>query len=164
MLARRPRSARFVAVLLTLAGLLLPAVRAAEIGPGMEQGALAAQLVGHERAAWKAYAKRDVEGSRPLLAADYADVQTDGSVLDREGHLAFVPEANLEWYELDRFHVFLLSADAALVTYRARARERASTETYQADVTSGWSWREQRWVNTFYRETPTVPYGPGVAP
>ena len=118
---------------------------------------LARELVGHERAAWDKYARRDLEGSRPLLADDYADVQGDGSVLDREGHLAFVPQADVEWFELDRFHVIRLAHDAALVTYRARARDRgAKGPPYQADVTSGWSRRDGRWLNTFYRETPTA--------
>lgn len=119
--------------------------------------ALARQLVDHERAAWDKYVKRDLEGSRPLLADDYADVQGDGSILDRAGHLAFVPEANVEWHELDRFHVMRLAPDAALVTYRARVRDRGAEDVYQADVTSGWSRRKGRWLNTFYRETPTVP-------
>lgn len=159
---RRP--ARLVAMLLAAAGLLLlPGLRAAQIGPGTKQWSLAEQLIGHERAAWDKYVRRDLEGSRPLLAVDYADVQVDGSVLDREGHLAFVPEANVEWYELDRFHVFLLSADAALVTYRARSRDRGANGLYQADVTSGWSRRDARWVNTFYRETPTPPEQPAAA-
>jgi glyoxylase I family protein len=118
---------------------------------------LARELVAHERAAWDKYARRDLEGSRPLLAGDYADVQGDGSVLDREAHLAFVPQANVEWHELDRFHVIRLAPDAALVTYRARARDRGADEVYQADVTSGWSRRKGRWLNTFYRETPTAP-------
>jgi len=120
---------------------------------------LARELVAHERAAWDKYARRDLEGSRPLLADDYADVQGDGSVLDREGHLAFVPQANVEWFELDRFHVMRLAPDAALVTYRARSRDRGAKDLYEADVTSGWSRRDGRWLNTFYRETPTAPGG-----
>jgi hypothetical protein len=126
--------------------------------------ALALQLVANERAAWDKYVRRDLEGSRPLLADDYADVQGDGSVLDREGHLAFVPQANVEWHELDRFHVIRLAPDAALVTYRARARDRGAEQTYQADVTSGWSRRQGRWLNTFYRETPTPPESPAASP
>ena len=74
--------------------------------------ALARQLVAHERAAWDKYVRRDLEGSRPLLADDYADVQGDGSVLDREGHLAFVPQADVAWHELDRFQVIRLAAAA----------------------------------------------------
>lgn len=117
---------------------------------------LARQLIANEQGAWDKYAKRDLEGSRPLMAADYADVQGDGSVLDREGHLAFVPGSNVEWFELDRFHVIRLAPDAAVVTYRARARDRGAKDTYQADVTAGWSRRKGRWVTTFYRETPTA--------
>ena len=56
-----------------------------------------------------------------------------------------------------------LSADAALVTYRARSRDRGANGLYQADVTSGWSRRDARWVNTFYRETPTPPEQPAAA-
>ena len=118
---------------------------------------VAPQLIQHERDAWTKYAARDLEGSRPLLAADYADVQSDGTTLDREGHLAFVPKANVEWHELDRFNVFLLSPGAAVVTYRARSRDHGSEEIYQADVTAGWSLRNGQWVATFYRETPTPP-------
>lgn len=142
-----------VAAILLLT-LLIPASALAERLP--PEDPLARQLIAHERAAWEKYARRDLEGSRPLLADDYADVQGDGSVLDRGGHLAFVPEANVEWHELDRFHVIRLSPDAALVTYRARARDRGAQEVYQADVTSGWSRRKGRWLNTFYRETPTA--------
>lgn len=136
---------------------LLCGAQAGEIKPGSAQARLAEQLIAHERAAWRNYAERNLEASATLLAEDYADVQTDGTVLDRAGHLAFVPEANLEWHELDRFHVFLLAPDAAVVTYRARARDRGAKEEYQAEVTAGWSRRGKRWVATFYRETPTPP-------
>lgn len=114
-------------------------------------------LIDRERQSWAKYVARDVEGSRPALADDYVDVQSDGSVLDRAGHLAFVPEAKVEWHELDRFNVFRLAPDAAVVTYRARSRDHGSQETYQADVTAGWSLRDGQWKATFYRETPTPP-------
>jgi hypothetical protein len=146
---------RVRAVVLLLFLLLSPLSVRAE--PLNADDALARQLIANERGAWDKYAKRDVEGSRPAMAEDYADVQGDGSVLDREAHLAFVPEANVEWYELDRFHVIRLSPDAAVVTYRARARDRGAKDPYEADVTSGWSRRKGRWLNTFYRETPTAP-------
>lgn len=142
------------AMLLCSAAMTSGAARAEEIRADSPRWATAQQLIGHERAAWSNYAQRDVEASRRLLAADYADVQTDGSVLDAAGHLAFVPQAKLEWHQLDQFHVFALAPDAALVTYRARARDRGASETYEAACTSGWSLRGKSWVNTFYRETP----------
>lgn len=152
---------RRTGILETILALLLAAalgpVRAGELRPGSAQWPLAEQLIANERAAWENYARRDLAASAKVLAEDYADVQTDGTVLDRAGHLAFVPEANLEWHELDRFHVFLLAPDAAVVTYRARARDRGAQEEYQAEVTAGWSLRAKRWVNSFYRETPTPP-------
>ena len=145
-----------MSLLLTILLMLLGSTRAlAELLP--PEDALTRQLIASEHGAWEKYVRRDLAGSRPPMADDYADVQGDGSVLDREGHLAFVPEANVEWHELDRFHVIRLAPDAALVTYRARARDRGATEVYQADVTSGWSRRKGRWLNTFYRETPTAP-------
>lgn len=152
------RGFRFVAVIVFgSVGLTLPSAQAEELKSGSLRWATAEQLIGHERSAWRNYAQRDLEASGKLLAEDYGDVQTDGTVLDRAGHLAFVPQANLEWHELDRFHVFMLSPDAAVVTYRARARDRGSGDEYQADVTAGWSRRGRGWVNTFYRETPTPP-------
>lgn len=144
-------SVAFVAALV----LLRPSPAGAEVLAQADE--LARQLVAYEHAAWDKYARRDLAGSRPLLAADYADVQGDGTVLDREGHLAFVPQANVEWHALDRFNVIRLAPDAALVTYRARARDHGSESVYQADVSSGWSRRQGRWLNTFYRETPTAP-------
>ncbi len=122
---------------------------------------VAPQLIGNERDSWKKYVARDLDGSRGLLAADYADVQGDGTVLDREGHLAFVPKADVEWHELDRFNVFLLSEDSAVVTYRARSRDHGTKHVYQADVTAGWSRRDGKWVATFYRESPTPPEASG---
>lgn len=153
----RMRAATWIAAALLSTLLGATCVRAEKLP---SDDPLARQLVSHERAAWDTYARRDLEGSRPLLADDYVDVQTDGSLLDREGHLAFVPQADVEWFELDRFHVVRLARDAALVTYRARARDRGAQDLYQADVTSGWSRREGRWLNTFYRETPTASGGP----
>lgn len=151
----RPWGRAAMWIVAALLSALLVATRAAaeKLTP---EDPLARELVANERAAWDKYARRDLEGSRPLLADDYADVQGDGSVLDREGHLSFVPQADVEWYELDRFHVIRLAPDAALVTYRARAQDRGAEEPYQADVTSGWSRRDGRWLNTFYRETPTA--------
>lgn len=157
------RSGFLSAIVFGVLALVLACAQAGEIKAGSKQWSLAEQLIANERAAWSNYAKRDLEASAKLLAADYADVQTDGSVLDRAGHLAFVPEANLEWHELDRFHVFLLAPDAAVVTYRARARDVGAREEYQAEVTAGWSRRNKRWVATFYRETPTTPEAPATA-
>ncbi|MCC2655943.1 MAG: hypothetical protein K0Q76_1051 [Panacagrimonas sp.] len=151
----RVRVATSMSIVAILLSMLLGAARVAA-EPLAADDALARQLIAHEQAAWDKYVRRDLEGSKPLLADDYADVQGDGSVLDRAGHLAFVPEANVEWHALDRFHVIRLAPDAALVTYRAQARDRGANDTYQADVTSGWSRRKGRWLNTFYRETPTA--------
>lgn len=143
------------AIIIGTVGLTFSFAQAGEIKAGSKQWATAEQLIANERSAWRNYAQRDLEASGKLLAEDYADVQSDGTVLDRAGHLAFVPDANLEWHELDRFHVFLLAPDAAVVTYRARARDRGAKEEYRAEVTAGWSRRGKRWINTFYRETPT---------
>ena len=85
---------RAVALLLVLSLGPFHSVRAEQLSA---DDALARQLIANERGAWDKYAKRDLQGSRPPMADDYADVQGDGSVLDREGHLAFVPEANVEW-------------------------------------------------------------------
>ena len=147
-----------VAILLLSTSLFAATARAEPPKKAAARNAdVAPLLIQHERDAWKKYVARDLEGSRPLLAADYADVQGDGTVLDREGHLAFVPKANVEWHELDRFNVFLLAPDAAVVTYRARSRDKGVKEVYQADVTAGWSLRNKQWVATFSRETPTSP-------
>ncbi|TDU25820.1 uncharacterized protein DUF4440 [Panacagrimonas perspica] len=162
---RRGDTPKWLAAMLlsaSLIGIAGCAERAQDAAPA-KAADVAPQLIQNERDSWRKYAARDLEGSRPLLAADYADVQTDGTLLDREGHLAFVPKANVEWHELDRFNVFLLSPDAAVVTYRARSRDRGVQETYQADVTAGWSLRNGQWVATFYRETPTPPETPAAA-
>lgn len=114
-------------------------------------------LTGYEREAWATYARRDVAAAPARLAADYSDLQTDGTVLDRAGHLAFVPEANLADYSLDQFRVFRLTPDSALVTYRARSRENTASgpgPQSVALVTSGWARRDGRWLNVFYREVP----------
>jgi len=151
-----PGSLRAMLLCAALIGTAACSERSPEQAPS-KSADVAPLLIQHERDSWKKYVARDLEGSRPLLAADYADVQSDGTLLDREGHLAFVPKANVEWHELDRFNVLLLSSDAAVVTYRARSRDRGVQETYQADVTAGWSLRNGQWVATFYRETPTPP-------
>ena len=134
-----------------------------EPAPQTDAEDIAPMLIERERASWAKYVARDVDGSRPAMAGDYVDVQSDGKVLDREGHLAFVPDANVEWHELDRFNVFRLAPDAAVVTYRARSRDKGSKDTYQADVTAGWSLREGQWMATFYRESPTPPEPPDAA-
>jgi len=86
------------AVLLIGAG----AVRGEHATAAPAHRALTTALIGYEREAWAAYSRRDVAAPH-RLAADYSDLQADGSVLDRAGHLAFVPEANLASYELDQF-------------------------------------------------------------
>lgn len=151
------------AILLLLGAALVGATACGKtVAPGTTRLAdIKPQLIENERDSWKKYVAHDLEGSRPLLAADYADVQSDGTVLDREGHLAFVPKANVEWHELDRFNVFLLSDDSAVVTYRARSRDHGTKDVYQADVTAGWSRRDGKWMATFYRESPTPPEAAG---
>lgn len=145
------------ALLVLLITAVLPfSANAEEILRGSKNWKLAELLITNEHNAWTHYAKRDLEASGRLVAKDYGDVQADGSVLDRAGHLAFVPEANVEWHKLDHFHVFRLSPDAAVVTYRARSRDRGAKEEYAAAVTSGWSRRDGAWINTFYRETETA--------
>jgi hypothetical protein len=151
------RLIRLVVFVLCGSAVALVPARAEEIVSGSARWPIAQKLIENEREAWRTYALRDVQASGRLLAGDYADVQPDGTALDRAGHLGFVPKANVEWYELDQFRVFRLSADAALVSYRARSRDRGSADEYRATVVSGWSRRAKTWLNTFYKETPTAP-------
>ena len=133
------------------------AARAEDVTTVAAQQTLVRTLIGYEREAWAAFSRRDVAAAPARLAADYSDLLTDGGVLDRAGHVAFFPEANLASYELDQFRVFRLSRDAALVTYRARVRQNTSSGPGPATtalVTSGWARRRGRWLSVFYRENP----------
>lgn len=140
------------------AGLALAALPAAaeDVTDAARHRTLVQTLTGYEREAWATYARRDVVNAPARLAADYSDLQADGTVLDRAGHVAFVPDADLASWTLDQFRVFRLSPDVALVTYRARSRENTATgpgPESVAWITSGWARRGGRWLNVFYRET-----------
>lgn len=148
----------FVSIALA-AGLALAALPAAaeDVTESARHRTLVQTLTAYEREAWAAYARRDLAAAPARLAADYSDLQADGTVLDRAGHVAFVPDANIASLELDQFRVFRLSPDAALVTYRALFRENTTAgpgPRNVALVTSGWARRGGRWLNVFYRETP----------
>lgn len=148
-----------IALALSLAFVMVGEPRAEDVTAVPAQQSLVRRLTGYEQEAWRLYARRDVRNSRRRLAADYSDLQADGRVLDRAGHLAFVPTASLASWRLDQFRVFRLTPTSVIVSYRARTRDRAEggeTAESTALVTSGWALRRGEWLNIFYRETPSV--------
>ena len=140
------------------------ALLAAETKPS----SLEQQLVAGETRFWELVKQKQFDAFAADVPADYVDIFPDGSVHGRAEVLDYIRGVDLRSYTLTDFHVVMLSPDAAIVTYVARARavetraqtrpaEKGQEAESHAACTSGWARRDGRWVNVFYRENDLPP-------
>ena len=137
------------------------AAQAQEIGPGSPRAALVRSLIARERAEWSAYQARDRAALIAETPADFADLYSDGQVVDRKRWLDDMDKVEVERFVLSNFHAFALSDDVVLLTYRGEAwgRARASGEKMHnlAATSAAWALRGGKWTNVFYGEAALSP-------
>jgi len=127
-----------------------------EIRPGSPKAALAEQLLAREKAEWTAYQAKDRAALIAATPEDFADLYSDGQVVDRKRWLDDMERVDVERFDLSGFHAFALSDDAILFTYRGEAwgvaRESRQKLHNVAAVTSVWARRGGQWLNVYYGE------------
>jgi hypothetical protein len=137
------------------------AATAEEIVPGSPRAAQAQALVAREKAEWDAYRRKDRAALIAETPADFADLYSDGQVVDRRRWLDDMERVDVLRFALSDFHAFALSDDAMLLTYRGEAWARAKADGRAlhnvAAVTSAWARRGDRWLNVFYGEAALTP-------
>lgn len=135
----------------------------ADRGGATEQNdkTLVAKIVGFEKSLWEDAAFPGPSARESLLAKDLEII--------KHGHRFTIAEEAKQFgdvhpasFTMEDVHAKVLSPDVILLTYRAKAswkgpyrgKETASLPPQILWVTSVWTRREQRWVNTLYEENP----------
>lgn len=116
-------------------------------------------LIDLEKSVWDALQQGDVGADSALLADDFLGVYPTGFADrgDHSGQLSDGPTV-ADYVILDA-RSMRLSADHALLAYRAEYRRPGNTQTESMFISSLWSRRADRWVNIFSQDTPEDPTG-----
>ena len=95
----------------------------------------------------------DPDSLRALLAEDFVEIGSSGSVVNRAAVLQVVPGQPAFHWRIDDFHVRVLSPAVALTTYRLSAWSASETERSVTLRSSVWVQRERAWVLAFHQGT-----------
>jgi len=116
-----------------------------------------ATLLELEHGVWRALVDGDADADRRALSADFLGVYPTGFAgrAEHVGQLADGP--TVAEYELTDARVVPVSADAALLVYRATYRRPGGDDRQLMYVSSLWCRRADGWVNTFSQDTPIGP-------
>lgn len=107
-----------------------------------------------ERSVWQALVDGDAEADRELLADDFVGLYPTGFAT-RDDHVsAIVDHPSVRSFELTDARVVAVSADAALLLYRATFVRAGGHESEAMYVSSLWCRRGDRWLNVFSQDTP----------
>jgi hypothetical protein len=118
-------------------------------------------LVTYEKQSWEAVKRKDYKTFESFLAEDFYDVFPNGQVINKSELMQnYIRGVDLIDYSLSHFKVIVLGKDAAIVVYTADARgvenqsksRNEKVSAIHAAVTSGWTRRNGKWLNIFYRE------------
>ncbi len=116
-----------------------------------------AALIALETSVWDALQQGDPSADTDLLAADFLGVYPTG-FSDRSDHAGQLGEGpTVAAYAILDPRCVQLSADHALLAYRAQYRRPGSDATEEMYVSSVWSRRDGRWINVFSQDTPADP-------
>lgn len=146
-------------VLIALAAATLAAqagaATAGEILPGSAKAALADELIAREKEGWRLYKDKDAAGLAAMTSADFADLYSDGEVVDKARWLADMKGVDVERSQTWGYHAFELSDDVVLMSYTGEAWGKSGGQAVhnKAAVTSVWARRGGKWLNVFYGET-----------
>lgn len=129
---------------------------AEELKPGSPNWPLAERLIALDKSTWELYSHGRLAELGDVTAPDYNDIYPDGRVIDRATYLADAPDVKVDSYELSDFHVFQLTDESVIITYRARVEGTVPSAGHirsEVQVTSAWALRDGKWLNVFYRES-----------
>ena len=114
-------------------------------------------FVGLESGVWDALVSGDADADRDLLSNDFVGVYPTGFAnrADHTGELADGP--SVASYAINDARLIDVSADAALLCYRAAYRRSSHSAEEVMFISSLWVQREGRWWNTFSQDTPAIP-------
>ncbi len=116
-----------------------------------------AALIALETSVWDALLQGDASGDADLLASDFLGVYPTGFA-DRSDHAGQLSEGpTVAAYAILDARSVQLSADHALLAYRAEYRRPGADAAEEMYVSSVWSRRDGRWINVFSQDTPVNP-------
>lgn len=106
---------------------------------------------------WDALVRGDSSADEALLSADFLGVYPSGFAgrADHAGQLTNGP--TVVSYAILDARAMALSADHALLSYRAEYQRPGRSDTESMYVSSMWSRRGEGWVNVFSQDTPADP-------
>ncbi|WP_243073809.1 nuclear transport factor 2 family protein [Microbacterium sp. SS28] len=109
-----------------------------------------------ESAVWDALVRGDADADRALLSEDFIGVFPTGFAnrADHTDDLADGP--SIASYAITDARLIDVSADAALLCYRAEYRQPSKSTAEVMFISSLWVQREGRWWNTFSQDTPAA--------
>ncbi len=113
-----------------------------------------AALVALETSVWEALRQGDASGDADHLAQDFLGVYPTGFA-DRDDHTGQLSDGPtvVDYVILDA-RSMQLSADHALLAYRAEYRRPGAEQMEEMYVSSVWSQRNGAWINVFSQDTP----------
>lgn len=108
-----------------------------------------------EAAVWQALVDGDAGAESRLLAEEFVGVTPTG-VSGREAHIGQLSDGpTVRWFRLREPRMLAVADDAVLLVYRAEYERLGPASLVESMfVSSLWSRRGDRWVNTFSQDTP----------
>jgi len=120
-------------------------------------GDMTEQLLGLEARVWAALAAGDATTDAALLSDDFLGVYPTGFAGRDDHAAALVDGPTVAEYSLHDARSLVVTADDALLAYRAEYRRTRDADPETMYVTSLWSRRDGVWRNTFSQDTPAGP-------
>ena len=96
--------------------------------------------------------RRNAAELEGLLAQDFREFGSSGRVFSRDEIVQALGAETPVRFQMEEFAVEMVSAEVALVTYRART-ERAGRPVVFSLRSSLWRWRESAWEMVFHQGT-----------
>ena len=107
-----------------------------------------------ESRVWDALVRGDAAADRALLSHDFVGVYQTGFA-DRDAHAAQLDAGpTMAQYAIRDARLIDVSDTTAMLCYRADYRRAAGTMTETMFISSLWTERDGRWLNTFSQDTP----------
>ena len=119
-----------------------------------ENGQLAAHLQALEAALQSQAVRADSGSLAAMLADEFVEFGSSGTVWSREATLADLPEEQFSPRSISHFQAQLLADGVAFVTYRSQRHASASRAAGASLRSSLWKWRDGRWQMAFHQGTP----------
>ena len=127
--------------------------------PATDLGDLGRRLVALEQQSWVAWKARDAAYFKTFLSADHLEVGV-GGVDGRDAVIASVgsPACHVQSYAIGQFRFLALSADAAVLVYRAEQNTTCGGVSVPSPAwaTSVYVRRNGAWENAVYQQTPVA--------